>query len=237
VADPNPWLTIPAADYLGHMGSPVVDQLSVLSTILEVALDQHRPRSLLVIGCATGNGFEHIDPAVTRKVTAVDLNPEYLDHLRRRFPDPAFELTLRCQDAAGCEYADAAFDLVHAGLVLEYLDWRVLLPRLARTLRPGGVLSLVLQLPSPTVPAVTPSPFPSLCRLETLFRFVDPGKLIPLARAQGHALGDSRACLRARGSGSSRSSFREGRRPLARQVSEAQAQAADTAPEVELLLP
>jgi hypothetical protein len=29
----------------------------------------------VVLGCATGNGFEHIDPLVTRRVVEIDINP------------------------------------------------------------------------------------------------------------------------------------------------------------------
>ena len=50
------------------------------------------------------------------------------------------------------ELEPAAFDLVHAGLVLEYVDWSLLLPRVAATLKPGGILSVVLQLPSASNP-------------------------------------------------------------------------------------
>ena len=181
----NPWLGIPAADYLGHMGSPEVDQLSVLAGIMRGALERLRPRSLLVLGCATGNGFEHINPAVTRQVTGVDISAEYLDHLRQRFPHPGFDLTLECEDVAACALPIGAFDLVHCALLFEYVDWRPLLPRLVRALRPGGALSVVLQRPSPMVPAVTPSPFSSLRRLESLFEFVDAEELVRAARACG----------------------------------------------------
>jgi len=172
----NPWLSIPAADYLGHMDSPDVDQLSILAGILRGALERLRPESLLVLGCSTGNGFEHIDPAVTRRVTGIDINGEYLIQLRDRFPRPAFDLTLRAQDVARVAFPAEAFDVAHCALLFEYVDWRSLLPRLARALRGGGTLSLVVQRPSPTVPAVTPS------------AFVDPDEVVRAARPLGLGL-------------------------------------------------
>jgi len=184
----NPWLSIPAADYLGHMDSPDVDQLSILAGILRGALERLRPESLLVLGCSTGNGFEHIDPAVTRRVTGIDINGEYLIQLRDRFPRPAFDLTLRAQDVARVAFPAEAFDVAHCALLFEYVDWRSLLPRLARALRGGGTLSLVVQRPSPTVPAVTPSAFRSLRRLEPLFAFVDPDEVVRAARPLGLGL-------------------------------------------------
>jgi len=188
----NPWLDIPEGDYVGHMSSPTVNQRSVLSRLMGDALESVRPRTLLVLGCSTGNGLEHVNPDVTTHVTVVDLNPAYLLRLGERFPNPGFELDVRCADLADVVLEREAFDLVHAGLVLEYLEWTFLLPRVAATLKPGGVLSVVLQLPSASSPAVTPTTFVSLRSLETLFRFVEPGALIEAARGEGLTLSNQR---------------------------------------------
>ena len=61
----------------------------------------------------------------------------------------------------------------------------MLLPRVATALRPGGVLSVILQAPSASSPAVTPTPFTSLRKLESLFRFVEPTALVDAARGEG----------------------------------------------------
>lgn len=55
------------------------------------------------------------------------------------------------------------------------IDW-LSLPRVASTLNPGGVLSIVLQPPSASTPAVTPSAFVRLQSLESLLHFVEPGR-------------------------------------------------------------
>jgi len=188
----NPWLDIPEGDYVGHMSSPTVNQRSVLSRLMGDALESVRPRTMLVLGCSTGNGLEHVNPEVTTHVTVVDLNPAYLLRLGERFPNPGFELDVRCVDLADIVLEPEAFDLVHAGLVLEYLEWPLLLPRVATTLKSGGVLSVVLQLPSASSPAVTPTTFVSLRSLETLFRFVEPGALIEAARGEGFTLRNQR---------------------------------------------
>jgi len=104
---------------------------------------------VLVLGCSTGNGLERVDPKVTSRVAVVDLNPAYLRRLGERFPDPGFELDIRCADLADVVLEREAFDLVHAGLVLEYVDWRLLLPRVATTLKSRAVLNVVLQLHPP----------------------------------------------------------------------------------------
>jgi SAM-dependent methyltransferase len=181
----NPWLEIPEADYVAHMSSPAVGQRPVLSRLLGEALEHVRPRIVLVLGCSTGNGLEHVDPAVTSRVVAIDLNPEYLRRLRERFPNHGFEIDVRCGDAIDIDLEREAFDLVHAALIFEYVEWRVLLPRIASALRPGAALSVILQSPSASSPAVTPTPFTSLRKLESLFRFVEPTALVDAARGDG----------------------------------------------------
>jgi len=179
----NPWLDITEVDYVGHMNSPAVDQHPVLNRLLRDALAATLPRTVLVLGCSTGNGLEHVDAAVTRRVTAVDINPTYLQRLVERFPNPGFALDVRCADLAEYPFEPQAFDLVHAPLVLEYVEWPPLLPRVAATLRPRGTFSVVLQCPSVSSPPVTPTAFTRLRSLEALFHFVEPDAFV------GHACG------------------------------------------------
>jgi ubiquinone/menaquinone biosynthesis C-methylase UbiE len=80
----NPWLDIPAGDYEGHMSHQSVGQLQALNDIFAEIVVTFEPRRLAVLGCATGNGFEHIRPDVTESVIAVDINREYLDILMTR---------------------------------------------------------------------------------------------------------------------------------------------------------
>ncbi len=77
----NPWLDIPEVDYVGHMSSTIVNQRPVLSRLMGDALESVRPRAMLVLGGSTGNGLDHVNPAVTTRVTVVDLNPAYLRRL------------------------------------------------------------------------------------------------------------------------------------------------------------
>lgn len=181
----NPWLDIPADDYVGHMSHPAVNQRAVLNRLLRDALGDLRPRTFLVVGCSTGNGLEHVNPAVTERVTVVDINASYLQRLANQFSNSGFGLEIRCADVNEAVFERDAFDLVHAGLVLEYVDWRLLVPRLASGLTPDGVLSVVLQHPSTSAAAVTPTPFTSLQLLESVFQFVEPDVLIEAAETAG----------------------------------------------------
>lgn len=184
----NPWLDISETDYVGHMSSPAVGQRPVLGRLLGETLATVRPNVVLVLGCSTGNGLEHVNPAVTSRVVVVDVNPKYLLRLRERFPNPTFELDVRPGDVIDVELEREAYDLVHAGLIFEYVEWPVLLRRVAKALRPGGVLSVILQAPSASSPAVTPTRFTSLRKLEALFRFVEPTALVDAARGEGFNL-------------------------------------------------
>ena len=184
----NPWLDITESDYVGHMSSPDVNQRPVLNRLLRDALQHAQPRTVLILGCSTGNGFEHVDATVTRRVVGVDVNPTYLRRLIDRFPNPAFALEVRCADLAEYPFESDAFDLVHAALALEYVDWLPLLPRLADTLRSRGTLSVVLQRPSASSPAVTPTAFASLRSLESVFHFVAPDVIVAQASDVGLGL-------------------------------------------------
>lgn len=210
----NPWLDIPAADYVGHMNSPEVDQLSVLSRLMCEALEMFRPRDLLLLGCSTGNGLVHVDPGVTRHVIGVDINPEYLACLAEQFPNPGFELTLHCADVMSYAFVADAFDQVHCALLFEYLEWPRLMGGLGRTTRIGGGLSVVLQRPSGVLPAVTRTKYPSLHRLDSLFHFVEPAAVVAHARPCGLELQSQRIEPLSSGKTLDVLHFRKGHGPL-----------------------
>ena len=142
----NPWLDIPSSEYIGHMGSAEVAQLPVLNRLVRDVLARARPKNVLLLGCSTGNGLEHVDPAVTRRVSGVDINP-HLRELAGRFPAPGFQLDLHAADVATYPFAHEEFDLVHAALLLEYVEWPRLVPRLADALRRLGLLSIGPAMP------------------------------------------------------------------------------------------
>jgi SAM-dependent methyltransferase len=181
----NPWLDISEADYVGHMSSPAVDQRRVLSGLFREVLQNHHPKAVLVVGCSTGNGFEHVDPDVTERVTALEISPTFVRRVAEQFSKSGFELDVRCANVAGASLEPDAFDLIHAALIFEYLDWTEILPRLVASLRTGGALSVVLQRPSSAASAVTPTAFTSLLALHSIFRFVDPDVLVEQAQQLG----------------------------------------------------
>ena len=74
----NPWLRIPASDYEAHMALPEVAQAQALSKMMASVFTEYAPTSIAVIGCTTGNGFQHIDTKHTRRIVGIDINPAYL---------------------------------------------------------------------------------------------------------------------------------------------------------------
>ncbi len=184
----NPWTAVAPADYEAHMTSPAVAQLPVLSGIVARELAALRPSSLLVVGCATGNGFEPIDPRVTGRVAGIDVNPGFLAVLRERHGGRLRGLDLYAADVLDPALEPGTFELVHAALLLEHVPWQPALRRIAGWIRAGGLLSLVLQLPSaesaPVSPSVIAARYPGIG--ETM-RLVEPAALNQAALELGLA--------------------------------------------------
>ena len=191
----NPWLDIPLSDYEGHMALPEVDQSRMLSDEFARLLDAHRPRSIALIGCAGGNGFERIDARRTTRVVGVDINPDYLEVARSRFDGAFASLELICIDVSGRAPEIEPVELVFAGLIFEYVDAGLVLRKLAAVLQPTGTLAAVVQLPSPGKTPVTRTPFSSLRRLTPIMQLLPPEQLIGEARNAGLTIASSRRVL------------------------------------------
>jgi SAM-dependent methyltransferase len=182
---PNPWLSVPAADYEGHMGSPGVRQLEFLSRVFGGLVREFEPESLVVLGCATGNGLEHIERGRLRKLVGLDINPEYLDVCRKRHGERIPEMELVCADFASFDLEAASIDFVHAALFFEYVDPAAAIEKVSRWLKPSGILAIVLQLPSDSCGKVSKTDFESVKTLEPVIHLVDPALLDRLAREHG----------------------------------------------------
>lgn len=160
-------------------------QLDPLSRVFRDMYLRRRPRRLAILGCATGNGMEHIDPSITQEVVGIDINASYLDVARKRATGKDVKLTLIEADIMQFEFEPASLDFVHAALVLEYVEPSVVVPRMARWLSPEGSCAVILQLPSARVPAVTTTQFTSLKALNDIMHLHDPGAIERLATGAG----------------------------------------------------
>lgn len=187
----NPWLDIPLADYEAHMALPYVGQARLLSEILSGALEEYAPRSVAVLGCAGGNGFERI-PKTVERVVGVDINPNYIECARSRFGGRVPVLELFAGDVQVDEFAFAPVELVFAGLLFEYVDAATVLAKVRSMLCKNGMLVVALQLPSAEVAEITPSPYASLGALAPVIRLVPPDELMELAAGLGYRPADAR---------------------------------------------
>jgi SAM-dependent methyltransferase len=146
-ASPNPWSVVPAADYERYMGPDGLDQLGTLGALFQEVVLAAQPDRLLIAGCGTGNGLEHVDPSVTHRVVGVDVNLQYLGIARQRFFHLGPRLELYCADITEFKATPGSFDLIHAALLLEYLHPEVLVRRVVEWLADHGTCAVVLQLP------------------------------------------------------------------------------------------
>jgi SAM-dependent methyltransferase len=180
----NPWLSIPLADYEAHMALPQVGQAELLAEVLEVAVREHAARSVAVLGCAGGNGFDRV-PLDTRLV-GVDVNPDYVAVARARHKKRK-GLELYVADVTAGALPFAPVELAFAGLLFEYLDPGTALSRIGKKLLPGGTLVAMVQLPSKRA-KVTPSPYTSLAALKPSMRLVSTAELLRAALAERYEL-------------------------------------------------
>ena len=183
----NPWLSVPLADYEGHMRSAEVQQLDALSELFAEALECCHPASIAVLGIAGGNGLEHVDGALTRRVVGLDVNPLYLEEVGKRY-SANLPLELHCADLAEPLFELEPVHLVHAALVLEHAGVGHCLENALTLVAPGGALSVILQLPSESEHGVGVSPFPSMQKLKSHFSLVDPAWLRATLARRGFGL-------------------------------------------------
>lgn len=183
MSTPNPWTVVPAADYERHMGTEGVDQLAPLSAIFQEVYLAVQPDRVLLLGCATGNGLEHVNPAVTQNVVGVDVNLQYLGIARQRFMHLGPKLELFCSEAEKFRAQPGSFDLVHAALLFEYLHPEVVVRRIAEWTAPGGCCSVVLQLPGGAgAPA---APTKTMKIIQKAMKLVSPDELTSLFEHYG----------------------------------------------------
>ncbi len=181
----NPWLSIPATEYEGHMGPRGTDQLRVLNDIFRNVYRRVKPANLAVLGCAMGNGFEHIDRGLTQWTVGVDLNPRYLELARRRYAHLLQTIELRCANLSNLDFEAQSFDMIHAALIFEYLDIEAAMAKFAAWLAPEGVLSVVLQEPSTNETTVSHTQYNSMQTLVDTIELIRPEALEDIANQAG----------------------------------------------------
>jgi hypothetical protein len=186
----TPWLTIPAEDYEAHMAA--VGQTAALRECFARVYADVRPARLAVLGCTTGGDLGLVDPARTELAVGVDVNAAYLEIARGRLGALGPRLGLMCADVLAAELPAASFDLVHAALLLEYVEPAALFSRVHDWLAPAGTCSIVTQEPAADLPAVSETPYASLRALAPGMTLRPFEELTALAADAGFVLADRR---------------------------------------------
>ena len=187
----NPWLDVPLADYEGHMALTGIEQAQLLSDIFAAVLAKFSPRSVAVIGCAGGNGFDRIPPTISR-VVGVDLNSHFVAATETRYRDRIKDLELITGDIQRNDVSFAPVDLIFLGLVLEYVDVDAVMARMPSLLTARGQMVTVVQLPADGYQQVSPSPFKSVYSVGEVMNLVQPAQLEASARAHSYIQSESR---------------------------------------------
>ncbi|WP_242340926.1 class I SAM-dependent methyltransferase [Anaeromyxobacter sp. SG66] len=185
MSTPNPWTVVQADDYERHMGPEGLDQRAPLAAIFQEAYLAAQPGRLLVLGCGTGNGLDHVDPSVTSRIVGVDVNLQYLGIARQRYFHLGPRLELYCAEAEKFRAAPGSFDLVHVPLLFEYVFPEVLVRRVAEWLADGGGCTAVVELPGGDGPTPPSKPLQLIGRAK---RLVPPEELEQLFEHYGMPL-------------------------------------------------
>ena len=127
----NPWQSVPLFDYEEHMKFPGVEQLQTLNRIVYEQLGDFDVGSVMILGIAGGNGLEHVNPEKTKTVIGIDINDEYLDACRKRYPGLGGCLQLLKIDVSEPEALLPQAELVIANMFLEYVELRCFAQKLA----------------------------------------------------------------------------------------------------------
>jgi len=188
----NPWLDIPLADYEAHMALPTIGQSTMIADELGALISTYSPRSVAVIGCAGGNGFDRLLGAGVGRVAGIDINPDYIAQARRRYAGLIPGLELHIADIQSCASLFDPVDLIYIALVLEHVDAPRTMNVLRHHCKPGGALAVLSQLPHGTMTNVSPSPYASLKLLAPAMRLISPEELQRLAQQAGFSPAHSR---------------------------------------------
>ncbi len=118
----NPWEKISLSDYENHMKLDSVMQLQTMNQMMKEQLG-YPAVSVMILGIAGGNGLQHIDTNKFKKVYGIDINGEYLNAVRERYPSISDILEcIQLNLTAETDKLPKA-ELLIANLLIEYIGY------------------------------------------------------------------------------------------------------------------
>ena len=92
-------------------------------------------KSVLCIGCGTGEECEHLKSLGAKRIVGIDISKGLIDFAKKSYPDLEFQV----MDMENLNFADDSFDFVYSSLTMHYVkDWTKTLRGVHKILKKGG---------------------------------------------------------------------------------------------------
>ncbi len=107
-------------------------------------------KSILDVGCGTGQTSAYISNQLNCKVTSLDSNKVMIDKARQRFLSLNLPIKILHGHAGNLPFNDQSFDFILSESVTAFTDLALTIPEYTRVLKPGGILlaiEMVLEKP------------------------------------------------------------------------------------------
>lgn len=142
----NIWNEIPLEDYELHMQHNTVGQLQLLNKLTKNYLEMLKPETAIFLGIAGGNGLEHINNTITKKVIGIDINKEYLSTTQKRYAEKIPALHLLQLNLLKENTTLFKADFIWAALIVEYAGIDSILKFSYNNLKTNGHLIVSIQV-------------------------------------------------------------------------------------------
>lgn len=149
----NPWSIIKSNEYDAHMSHSNVMQTQKLCSITKDQLGllpKNKSNSCLtILGVTNGNGLEHINLFNVRKIIGIDINIDFLDECRNKYPELGsrlnlYQLDLMTQTDEAIEIINKS-DLIIANLLIEHIHLDNFIKIISGISRHNQIISCVIQ--------------------------------------------------------------------------------------------
>ncbi len=122
-----------------------ISQLQALNVITRDQLRSHEYGNVAILGIAGGNGLEHIDVEKVNTVFGFDVNEQYLEACRMRYPQLLHCMKLICCDLSQVNMQLPESDILICNLIIEYLGVKTFTELIGYNRKEVNALSCVIQ--------------------------------------------------------------------------------------------